>query len=109
MDFQWGSFVGGVILGGVGAFATGFLKKAGEDAWSALKRRISPPEPEPILVSNNFDGSQYQQGNFSWVRESSLHEKEAEGYTYFRHPNHQQARCYRQLPDRKEFLMRRPD
>ena len=36
------SFVLGVALGGVALFFTGFLKKAGEDCYSLIKKRISP-------------------------------------------------------------------
>jgi hypothetical protein len=107
VDFNWGSFLIGLVAGAIGAFATGFLQKAGEDTWLQLKRRLFPYAPEPIAVPNDFDPHIYQQGNFAWVPDASVHEKEVEGYTYFIHPNGQ-ARCYRELSNRREFLMRRP-
>jgi hypothetical protein len=102
------SFASGLVIGGLGSFATGFLTKAGGDAWSAIRHRIFPPEPAPIVVPNNFDAKQYEQGEFAWVPEVDRFQKEAEGYTYFQHPHHL-AKCFRQLPQRKEFLMRRPN
>lgn len=32
----------GVVIGIIGAFGTGFLKKAGEDLYSLLKAKINP-------------------------------------------------------------------
>jgi hypothetical protein len=107
MDY-WSSFLIGLVVGAIGAFATGFLQKAGEDTWIQLKRRLLPYAPEPIAVPNNFDPHIYQQGDFAWVPDVLVHEKEVEGYTYFIHPNYQLARCYRELPNGREFLMRRP-
>ena len=104
---NWPSFIWGLVLGGLAALLTGFLKKAGEDAWVALKARLFPAEPDPIAVPNDFNPNQYEQANFSWVHENAVHEKQAQGYTYFIHPTHH-AKCFRQLPDRKEFVMRQP-
>jgi hypothetical protein len=108
MDIQWGGFLIGLVIGGVGAFAAGFLKKAGEDAWRSVKEKVFPSEPEPISVAAAFNPQEYEQGHFAWVPDVDRHDKEVEGYSYFRHPNNN-AKCYRQLPHRKEFLMRRPD
>lgn len=43
----------GVVIGIIGAFGTGFLKKAGEDLYSLLKAKISPKSiatPSPQIV-----------------------------------------------------------
>lgn len=40
------SFLWGAAIGVVGAFATGFLKKAGEDSYSWLKKKINPMSEE---------------------------------------------------------------
>lgn len=41
------SFLWGAAIGIIGALATGFLKKAGEDAYAWLKKKINPKSAEP--------------------------------------------------------------
>lgn len=41
------SFLWGATIGVIGAFATGFLKKAGEDSYSWMKKKINPKSTEP--------------------------------------------------------------
>jgi hypothetical protein len=41
------SFLWGAAIGVIGAFATGFLKKAGEDSYSWAKKKINPKAGEP--------------------------------------------------------------
>ena len=54
MELNSSSFVAGLALGIVGAFGTGFLKKAGEDAYSWLKAKYGPKSeyiaPVPLVV-----------------------------------------------------------
>jgi hypothetical protein len=101
------SFGWGLLVGGVAAFLTGFLKKAGEDTWTAVHKRLFPLDPEPIHVPANFNPNQYEQGTFAWVRDDSIHQREIEGYTHFLHPNGR-AKCFRTIPGHREFLMRTP-
>src|SRR5262245_7173027 len=102
-SIDWSSFLWGIALGGLAAFTTGFLKKFGEDAYMAIKNRLFPSEPNPIPLPAAFNPNLYEQAHFSWVHENEVHDKQAQGYTYFMHPTHH-AKCFRQLPDRKEFL-----
>jgi len=47
------SFVIGMVIGIIGAFGTGFLKKAGEDLYLLIKSKINPKpanDPPPQLV-----------------------------------------------------------
>lgn len=47
------SFLWGAALGVIGAFATGFFKKAGEDGYSWVKKKINPKAsevPNPHLI-----------------------------------------------------------
>lgn len=49
------SFTIGILIGAVGVFATGFLRKAGEDLYVLIKRRIKPERLEsdvPQVVVN---------------------------------------------------------
>ncbi len=46
-------------------------------------------------------------GSFAWVPEESVREREEQGYTSFLHTS-SQAKCFRTVQGRKEFLMRRP-
>ena len=99
-------------IGAVGLFITGFLKEVGKDSWLALKGRLFPKAPEPIQVATNFEPVLYDAGSCSWVPEVRLYEKEAEGYTYYPHPN-RGAKCFRIAQTghgpSNEFLMARPD
>tara|TARA_R110001599_G_scaffold337246_1_gene555511 strand:- start:3399 stop:3947 length:549 start_codon:yes stop_codon:yes gene_type:complete len=49
------SFVIGILIGAVGLFATGFLRKAGEDLYSMIKSKVKPENLEssmPQVVIN---------------------------------------------------------
>jgi len=105
------SFAWGALLGGVIAFATGFLKKAGEHAFSFVKNKISPEPPEPIQVDGYFRTILFPANELAWVKEALLYEYEQKGYRYYPHP-HREAHCYRITSDGgqsyKEFLLVRP-
>jgi len=54
------SFLWGAGIGVVGALATGFLKKAGEDGYSWVKKKINPKASTPtshIVIHVDSDGS----------------------------------------------------
>lgn len=110
---DWPSFVWGLAIGALGAFFTGFLKKAGEESWLMLKKRLFPEPPQPIQVATNFDPVLYEGGGCAWVSELKKHDKEAEGYTYYPHPT-AGAKCFRVVRSgngnlNKEFLMVMPN
>ncbi|MDP1573261.1 MAG: hypothetical protein Q8M09_14545 [Pseudomonadota bacterium] len=45
----------GILIGAVGVFATGFLRKAGEDLYALIKNKVNPGSPEshaPQVVVN---------------------------------------------------------
>jgi len=107
---DWPSFIWGIVVGALGLLFTGVLKKAGEDVYSAAKARLFPAPPQPIQVPHNFDPILYQAGSCSWVPEVYTYEREAQGYTYYPHPNGG-AKCCRTGGARgsNEFLMVRPD
>lgn len=53
------SFLWGALLGVIAALATGFLKKAGEDAYSWVKKKINPNSgetaPSHLVIHMNSD------------------------------------------------------
>jgi type II secretory pathway component PulC len=56
------SFLWGAALGVIGALGTGFLKKAGEDGYSWVKKKINPnaseaPKPHLIIHVNSENSS----------------------------------------------------
>lgn len=91
---DWVSFLWGVLAGAVVLFFTGFLKKLGEEAAVKLKERIFPKPPEPIRVKNSFVPELFEPGKCAWIPETKIYEKEAEGFTFYPHPN-KGAKCYR--------------
>ena len=105
------SFAWGALLGGVAAFATGFLKKAGEHAFGYLANRINPKPPEPFQVDGRFVPTRFAPSDCAWVNEVKLYEYEEKGYTYYPHSKNN-ARCYRMTSDGmkplKEFLLVQP-
>ena len=104
------------FLGGLGVgFATGFLTKAGEDAWtsvlSRVRNRLWPPPPQPVEVDGTFVPTQYPPGSCGWVPELAVYEAEQRRLTYYPHPE-SGSKCYRMVPHGsrlvKEFLMVQP-
>ena len=60
------SFLIGVAIGVIGAFGTGFLKKAGEDLYSWLKRKINPKSvsttnPQVIMHLHNSNVTNHEE------------------------------------------------
>lgn len=112
LPIDWSSFLWGAVVGGGAAFATGFLKKAGEQAYAAIHRRMFPEPPGPIEVDRKFSPSLYRLGTCAWVSELDVNEFEDKGYTHYPHPSGA-PKCFRTTSDGrrafKEFLMVRPD
>ena len=108
---DWSSFLWGMLIGSVAAFGTGFLKKAGEHAFSYLVGKINPKLPDPEQVDGRFVPTRFPAGLCAWVREVQLYEYEQRSYTYYPHPKNN-ARCFRVTSDGKnpvkEFLLVRP-
>jgi len=56
------SLIIGIFIGILGAFGTGFLKKAGEDSYHWIKKKISPnsiSENKPqVVIQLNHDGNE---------------------------------------------------
>ena len=105
------SFLWGAAIGGVAAFATGFLKKAGEHAFGFVANKLNPKPPEPIQLDGKFIPSRYAPGDCAWVHEVKLYDFEEMGYTYYPHPKGN-ARCFRITSDGRtpfrEFLLVKP-
>lgn len=108
---DWNSFAWGALIGGIAAFSTGFLKKAGEHTFSWLASKVNPKPPEPEKVDGKFVPISFAPGVCSWVREVQLYEYDEKGYTYYPHPKNS-ARCFRVTSDGKnlfhEFLLVQP-
>lgn len=105
------SFVWGAVLAGIAAFATGFLKHAGERAFGYIANKLNPKPPEPTQVDGHFVPTRFVPSECAWVNEVKLYEYEAKGYTYYPHPK-SRARCFRITSDGmrplKEFLLVQP-
>lgn len=105
------SFAWGAALGGVAAFGTGFLKKAGEHFFGYVANRVNPKPPEPIQVDGRFVPARFNPSECAWVNEVKLYDYEEKGYTYYPHPKGN-APCYRITSDGmrplKEFLLVKP-
>ena len=105
------SFAWGALIGAVAAFGTGFLKKAGEHAFTLIAGKMNPKPPEPEQVDGRFIPTSFAPGVCAWVREVQLYEYEETGYTYYPHPKNE-ARCFRITSDGmkpvKEFLLVQP-
>jgi len=112
MQFDWSSFIGGAVVGGLAVFATGFLKKAGEQTYTAFHRRLFPEPLGPIEVDRKFSPSLYKAGGCSWVVELDVSEFEDKEFTHYTHPSGA-PKCFRITSDGrrtfKEFLMVKPD
>lgn len=108
---DWPSFIWGALIGAVAAFVTGFLKKAGEHAYSSVEAKLNPKPPEPIQIDGKFVFARFAPGECAWVSEVKLYEFEQKGYTYYPYPK-DDARCYRITSDGcnpiKEFLLVQP-
>ena len=108
---DWPSFLWGASVGLLGAFFTGFLKKAGELAYTAAHSKLFPKPPEPVEVDRRFEPVLYKTGGCAWVSELDVAEFEDKGFSHYPHPSGA-PKCYRQTSDGrrifKEFLMVRP-
>lgn len=99
------SFIWGALVGVGTVFVSGFLKKAGEEAFTAVQARLDPKPPEPVEVSRGFQpptGAEY-----TWIPEAKRHECEQKGFTYFL-DSKTGARHFRRIAGDREFLMIRP-
>jgi len=110
-QFDWVSFGSGAVIGGVAAFATGFLKKAGEHAYEFVREKFFPEPLGPIEIDRKYAPSLFKLGSCSWVPEVDLDEFESKGHTHYPHPSGA-PRCYRATMTGhgpvKEFLMVKP-
>ena len=108
---DWVSFLWGVVLAGMAAFSTGFLKKAGEHAFAAIEKKFNPGKPEPVQVDGKFVPTRFAPESCAWVWEVQLYEYESNGYTHYPHPSNG-ARCFRTTSRGgapiKEFLLVQP-
>lgn len=102
------SFLWGLAVAVVGVIASGFLREAGKELWSALKIRIAPPPPEPMQVDMRFKPTLYAESDCLWVRHESLSRYKAEGYKYYRHPPNG-AKVVRGYGQEATFLLVKPN
>lgn len=109
---DWTGFLWGVLVGGVVAFGTGFLKKAGEHVFSWLAAKVNPGPPEPVQVDGKFVPTRFAPALCAWVSEVKLYEHEEMGFFYYPHPKNN-AKCFRITSDGKnpikEFLLVKPE
>jgi hypothetical protein len=112
MSIEWTSFTWGALVGGVAAFGSGFLKKAGEHVYELFRKKFFPEPLGPIEVDRRFPPTLYKTGSCAWVAETDVAEFEDKGYTHYPHPSGA-PKCFRITHDGrrdfKEFLMVRPD
>lgn len=112
MSIEWTSFTWGALVGGVAAFGSGFLKKAGEHVYELFREKFFSEPSGPIEVDRHFPPSLYKPGGCSWVAETDVAEFEDKGYIHYPHPSGA-PKCFRITPTRgrelKEFLMVQPD
>jgi hypothetical protein len=92
------SFTWGAVVGVAAAFGTGFLKKAGEQAYSWLAHKINPPPVQPIQVDGRFVATAFEPSHCAWVGEPLVYDYETKGYTHYPHPKNG-ARCLRTIWD----------
>jgi len=91
VDWDWLSFLAGLLAGGGLAFVTGFFGEAGKDLWTFLKPKIWPGDPKPKKVSRKFVAPDYPQESCVWVRDEKaeddkLQTRLAEGFSYYLDP-----------------------
>jgi len=88
---------------------SGFFKAAGSDAYQTAKKKLYPPEAEPIQVDRDFVPESTAGASYSWVPAASVITKESAGYQYYLHPN-KGEKCFRISGgnQNKEWLMRKP-
>ena len=93
-------------------FLRSFISAAGKDAWCWFKHKFRPPQLKPIEVEENFSETITEGGERAWVRDAKSHDREAEGYTYYPHPNNGE-KCFRRTKsgDKRyiEWLMVKPN
>lgn len=110
-SIDWPSFLWGGAAGLLGAFLTGFFKKAGEHAYSAIHSRAFPQPPEPIEVDRRFEPTLFERGRCAWVSELDVPEFEDKGFIHYPHQSGA-PKVYRHTSDGrrilKEFLMAKP-
>lgn len=108
---DWSSFLLGVGTGALTAFATGFLRKAGEKAFAYVEGKLNPKQPEPVQLDGKFSPTAFAPSQCAWINEVKLYEYEVKGYTYYPHPK-TKGKCFRIASDGrlpvKEFLMVQP-
>ena len=113
MDWNWPSYLLGALTTVAVAILTGFSAEAIKDLYAIVKRKINPPEPNPIKVAPDFEPDGYPPGTFAWVNEVHVIDRLRNGYSYYR-DSHDGAKRYRHPnpnsphPD-KEFFMFKAD
>lgn len=103
---------GGAILGGLAAWANGFLGAAGEHAWEALKRRHFPERPSEREVASAYSIPGERGDRYAWIPEHNVIDREAAGWKRALHHVDGCPVFIRNrdgVGERRDFLMRRPD
>lgn len=112
--------VDSISVGGLIAVATiiaalvygSFFGEAGKDLYAWVKRKLWPPEPEPIRVSINFQPENLSGDLFLWIVEDNVRQRLAEGFSYYRDPEDGAKRFMianpSTSPEEKTFYMWRP-
>jgi hypothetical protein len=83
------SFVWGLVLAAIVMVSTGFLREAGKELWTLLKKKYFPspaPEPEPVQVDLQFKPTLYAGNDCLWSRHESVSRRVGEGFTFYPHP-----------------------
>ena len=101
-------FVVGLLTGAAIVVTTGFLREAGKDAYSWVKNKLNPPDPDPVAVPSYFEPTLFEPGECAWVSEAKRLDRQHAGYTDYPHPANG-APCFRMKAGSREYLMAKPD
>lgn len=112
VEWSGGSYLLGVVSGLLAAFFSGFFGAAGKDAYTKLRRKLNPPEPEPVRVLSSFVPKGYASDSCLWANEVQIKDRQAEGYIVYLDPSDGAQRFIYPNPSSrpldKAFLMLRP-
>ena len=86
MDWSWTSYILGALSTAVLAILSVFFSEAARDLYIVVKKKIWPPDPEPVKVGQNFRAEHYALESAVWAKENLVIDKLEAGYSYYRDP-----------------------
>ena len=112
MDWSWTSYLLGALSTAVLAILSVFFSEAARDLYIVVKRKIWPPDPDPVQVGQNFQPTNYVPESAVWAKESFVTDKLEAGYSFYRDPADGAPRYRISNPSSpqpvKEFFMMKP-